>query len=57
MLIYLSAFEQLRKPIVDAKAITSLAVVFDHRKDNPDIQKSARITMKMLWCKSSLARR
>jgi hypothetical protein len=46
----LSCFEQLRKQIVDAKALSALASAFDFdgHKDNPDIQKPARQAIFML---------
>lgn len=50
MLRNLSCFEQLKKQIVDAKALSALACAFDFdgHKDNPDIQKPARQAIFML---------
>jgi hypothetical protein len=50
MLRNLSCFEQLKKQIVDAKALLALASAFDFdgHKDNPDIQKPARQAILLL---------
>lgn len=50
MLRNLSCFEQLKKQIVDAKALSALASAFDFdgHKDNPDIQKPARQAILLL---------
>ena len=43
-----SFFEHLRKPIVDAKAITVLASIYDHYKHMPDIRKRSCEAMRKL---------
>ena len=50
MFLNLSCFEQLRKQIVHAKALSALASAFDFdgHKDNPDIQTPARRAILML---------
>ena len=45
---FLSSFENLRKPMVDAKAATALANAIERHGDNPDIQELAREAMKQL---------
>ena len=44
----ISFFEHLRKPIVDAKAITVLASIYDHYEHMPDIRNSSCEAMKKL---------
>jgi hypothetical protein len=48
MLSYLSAFEHLRKPIVDAKAVTALAAALDGHKNIPRIKALAGKALKCL---------
>jgi hypothetical protein len=48
MLLSLSDFEHLRKPIVNAKAITALAYAIERHGDEPSVQEYARKAMKQL---------
>jgi hypothetical protein len=44
----LSQFEELKTPIVDAKAIKIIAAAFDDHKGNKDVQNAAREAMTLL---------
>jgi hypothetical protein len=48
LLKHLADFEQLRKSLVEAKVLITLARVIDDHKDNDEIQEVARQTMKLL---------
>ena len=48
MLKSLSSFENLRKPIVDAKAATALANAIERHGDEPSVQEYARKAIKKL---------
>ena len=48
MLKNLSCFEQLRDPIANAKAVTTLGTAIEKHRDNPGIRKAAREALKLL---------
>lgn len=48
MLKNLSCFEQLREPIANAKAVTTLGTAIEKHRDNAGIRKAAREAMKLL---------